>query len=141
MVPQDIARKAKGDTATVARRDTAKAKPAEPAPVPSPAPAVAAQQADSVAAPVFKVQILASVELLAEGNSQFKGLTGVESFREGRMYKYMVGASADYAEVVQLRKSLADKFPQAFIVAFRGAEKMDVQEALREYRAAKAKTN
>ena len=90
-------------------------------------------------APVFKVQILASATPLKAGNSQFKGLTDVSSYQEGGMYKYTVGASSDYQEIYQLRKSIVGKFPQAFIIAFRGSEKMDVNEAIREYKSKKVK--
>ena len=90
-------------------------------------------------APVFKVQILASATPLKTGNSQFKGLTDVSSYQEGGMYKYTVGASSDYQEIYQLRKSIVSKCPQAFIIAFRGSEKMDVNEAIREYKSKKVK--
>ena len=90
-------------------------------------------------APVFKVQILASATPLKAGNSQFKRLTDVSSYQEGGMYKYTVGASSDYQEIYQLRKSIVSKFPQAFIIAFRGSEKMDVNEAIREYKSKKVK--
>ena len=90
-------------------------------------------------APVFKVQILASATPLKTGNRQFKGLTDVSSYQEGGMYKYTVGASSDYQEIYQLRKSIVSKFPQAFIIAFRGSEKMDVNEAIREYKSKKVK--
>lgn len=90
-------------------------------------------------APVFKVQILASATPLKTGNSQFKRLTDVSSYQEGGMYKYTVGASSDYQEIYQLRKSIVSKFPQAFIIAFRGSEKMDVNEAIREYKSKKVK--
>ena len=45
------------------------------------------------------------------------------------MFKYTVGCSEDYHEIYQLRKSIVDKFPQAFIVAFRNGVRMDVNEA------------
>jgi N-acetylmuramoyl-L-alanine amidase len=90
-------------------------------------------------APVFKVQILVGTERLRPNDRQFKGLTGVESFREGRMLKYTVGHSTDYNEIYQLRKRILNKFPQSFIIAFRGTEKMDVNQAIREFRSRKNK--
>lgn len=100
-------------------------------------PAVPAKAKGS--APVFKVQILVSSSQLKANDPQFKGLTGVSSYKEGGMHKYTVGASGDYQEIYQLRKSILDKFPQAFIIAFRGNEKMDVNEAIREYRKSNGK--
>ena len=85
--------------------------------------------------PVFKVQILASSRRLAEGNSHFKGLDGVDCYEEGGLYKYTYGASADYNEVYRLRKSILDKFPEAFIIAFKNGAKMNVNQAIREFKS------
>ena len=85
--------------------------------------------------PVFKVQILASSRRLAEGSSNFKGLDGVDCYEEGGLYKYTYGASADYNEVYRLRKSILDKFPEAFIIAFKDGEKMNVNQAIREFKS------
>ena len=85
-------------------------------------------------APVFKVQILVSSSLIKAGDSRFKGVKGVDSYMENGMYKYTVGASEDYNEISRLRKQLLDKFPQAFIIAFKQGGKMDVQAAIREFK-------
>ena len=87
--------------------------------------------------PIFKVQILASGNYLKPGNSQFKGLADVTFYQEGNMFKYTVGASSNYQEIYQLRKSILNKFPQAFIIAFRGDTKMNVNEAIQEWRKAR----
>lgn len=83
---------------------------------------------------VFKVQILASTTELPAGDRQFKGLAGVESYREGNLWKYTVGSSTDYNEIARLRRNILDKFPQAFIIAFKNGQKVDTQEAIREFR-------
>lgn len=87
--------------------------------------------------PVFKVQILASSQLLKSGSSQLKGTADVDHYQEGGLYKYTVGASVNYNEIYQLRKTLLEKFPEAFIIAFKNGEKIDVREGIREYRAHK----
>ena len=84
--------------------------------------------------PVFKVQFLASSSKLKTGDSRFKGMTGIDSYKEDGMVKYTVGASTDYNEIYRLRKSIIDKFPQAFIIAFKNGSKMNVQEAIREFK-------
>ena len=61
-------------------------------------------------------------------------MKGVDSYMENGMYKYTVGASEDYNEISRLRKQLLDKFPQAFIIAFKQGGKMDVQAAIREFK-------
>ena len=55
------------------------------------------------------------------------------------MYKYTVGASTDYQQIYQLRKSLLSKFPQAFIIAFQDGVKVDVNEARRKTKGKKKK--
>ena len=105
----------------------------------SPSLSTLSPQPSALNPPVFKVQIVASSVKLKKTDSQFKGLTGVDSYEEGGMTKYTVGASANYQEIYQLRKSVLDKFPQAFIIAFRGQEKMNVNEAIREYKSRKTK--
>ncbi len=89
------------------------------------------------AVPVFKVQIVASSSLMKLNDSRLQGLSDVNYYQEGGLYKYTVGASEDYNEVYKLRKSLADRFPQAFIIAFRNGQKMDVREAIKEFKSKK----
>lgn len=96
-------------------------------------------QAAQSTAPIFKVQLLASTVKLKAGSAQLKGVKDVDYYEEKGMYKYTVGASANYAEIYQLRKQLLDRFPQAFIIAFKDGKKVDVNEAIREYKANKKK--
>ena len=91
------------------------------------------------AAPVFKVQIFISSTKLKAGDKKFKGLTNADFYKESGMLKYTVGASTDYNEIYRLRKEVLSKFPEAFIIAFRGTEKMNVQEAIREFKKNKTK--
>jgi len=77
---------------------------------------------------------MASDRQLAPNNRQFKGLQGVESYKEGNLWKYTVGASENYNEIKQLRKNILSKFPQAFIIAFKNGERMDVNAAIEEFR-------
>jgi N-acetylmuramoyl-L-alanine amidase len=105
---------------------------AVPQPAQQPASAEASAQPD--AAPVFKVQILASDVLLKAGSKQLKGQKDVDHYRDSGMYKYTVGASANYNEIYQLRKKLLALFPQAFIIAFKDGKRTDVQQAIREFK-------
>lgn len=83
--------------------------------------------------PVFKVQILAASTQLKPSSPHLKGETQVEYFQEGGMYKYTVGSSTDYNAINQLRKQLAAKFPQAFVIAFKNGQKTDVRAAIQEF--------
>ena len=84
--------------------------------------------------PVFKVQILASSALLREGDARFKGLSGIGHYKDGGLYKYTVGESADYNAMNRLRREIADKFPQAFVIAFKDGVRMDINEAIGEFK-------
>ena len=85
-------------------------------------------------APIFKVQILVSSRVLRKGDAHFKGEETYDSYQESGMVKYTIGASANYNEIYQLRKSLLDKFPEAFIIAFKNGKKYDVNQAIREFK-------
>ena len=93
----------------------------------------------TVEAPVFKVQILVSSQKLKVGDSRLKGQKGVDSYVENGLTKYTVGASENYNEIYHLRKSLLDKFPEAFIIAFKGGKRMDVQQAIKEFKNKRVK--
>ena len=67
-----------------------------------------------------------------EDASQFKKLTPVEYYQENNLYKYTYGTTPSYKEIVALKKSIQDKFPDCFIVAFKGTQKISVQEALKQ---------
>ena len=84
--------------------------------------------------PIFKVQIAATSQKLPTDSPVFMGVKGVEYYTENNMTKYTVGASTDYEEIRQLRSSLAEKFPQSFIIAFRDGYKMEMWKALKEYK-------
>ena len=85
-------------------------------------------------APIFKVQILVSSRVLRKGDAHLKGEENYDSYQESGMVKYTIGASANYNEIYQLRKSLLDKFPEAFIIAFKNGKKYDVNQAIREFK-------
>ena len=95
--------------------------------------------ADAKDEPVFKVQITTSDRKLSSGNSRLKGVDDADSYYENGLYKYTVGSSTNYNEIYQLRKTLLGKFPDAFIIAFKNGEKMNVQEAIREFKSNKNK--
>ena len=83
--------------------------------------------------PVFKVQLLVSSNVLKSDDNRFKGLTNIESYKEG-LYKYTYRASTNYNEIYRLRKQILDRFPDAFIVAFKNGNKMDINAAIQEFK-------
>jgi N-acetylmuramoyl-L-alanine amidase len=98
-----------------------------------------ADNISSSSLPVFKIQIIASDRKLRSGDKALKGLEGCEVFEEGYYHKYTYGASTDYNEIHSLRKQIIDKFPQSFIIAFKDGKKMNVVEAIKEFKSSKAK--
>ena len=99
------------------------------APQPEPHPAASAD-----GRPVFKIQILVSSLNLKDGDAHLKGLTGCERYEENGMQKYTYGASENYNEIYRLRKQILDKFPEAFIIAFKDGRKTDVNQAIKEFK-------
>ena len=95
---------------------------------------VAQKKPEPKDAPVFKLQIFVSDRILRKGDAHFKGETDYESFREGNLVKYTMGASSNYNEIYRLRKSLQEKFPEAFIIAFKSVQKYDLNQAIREFK-------
>ena len=90
-------------------------------------------------APVFKLQILASSTKLKPTDPQLKGQKQADCYQEGGLYKYTLGSSENYNEIYQLRKNQLTNFPQAFIIAFKNGQKMNVQEAIQEFKSKKVK--
>lgn len=85
-------------------------------------------------APVFKIQILTSTKSLSLHDKQFKGLKGIEYYKENGLYKYTYGASTDYNEILRLKRSISSKIKDAFIIAFKNGKKMDTVKAINEFK-------
>ena len=75
--------------------------------------------------------------LIKAGDPRFKGLSDVGHYQDGGLYKYTVGNSTDYNAINRLRREISDKFPQAFVIAFKDGVRMDVNEAIREFKKVK----
>lgn len=82
----------------------------------------------------FKVQILTSSRPLTKNDARLKGLKGVDYYKEGGVYKYTYGASSDYNKVARTRRNISGQFKDAFIIAFKKGEKINVHEAINEFK-------
>lgn len=140
-VPSIVPSEYKEEKASVVAKSTTRAavRTAPASKVKEKAPSVAKQPRQVQDEPVFKVQVLTSSRVLRAGDSHFKGETEIDSYQENGMVKYTIGASTNYNEIYRLRKSLLEKFPEAFIIAFKNGEKYDVSQAIREYKQNKNK--
>ena len=79
----------------------------------------------------YKLQILISDKLLKTDNKLFKNIDAsrISYYTENKMYKYTFGSTKSYKEIIELKKSLKDKFPDCFVIAMKGTEKISIQEA------------
>ncbi len=96
---------------------------------PEPAPAPVATTDSGVR---FKVQIATSAKRLDTRSKEFKGLEGVEEHKGAGVFRYTVGDEPTLATARELQQRCRDKgFEGAFIVAYKGGERIDLQEALK----------
>ena len=84
--------------------------------------------------PIFKIQFLTSDKKLPAGSKLFKGLTPVGHYQEKGIYKYTYGDSYDYNKVLKTKRQISTKFKDAFIIAFKNGKKMNVNEAIKEFK-------
>lgn len=66
---------------------------------------------------VYKIQILASADLLKQNNPRFCGLAPITTYKENNLYKYYYGESQDKREIEEMLKDVKKKIPDAFIVS------------------------
>lgn len=125
----DVSARQQPEQRTVAETTPQQQEQQTVAPQPAPQPAASAD-----GRPVFKIQILVSSLNLKDGDAHLKGLTGCERYEENGMQKYTYGASENYNEIYRLRKQILDKFPEAFIIAFKDGRKTDVNQAIKEFK-------
>ena len=118
---------AEPDTATEPDKVTKK-------PVPATQKKITGDQARTSAKPVFKIQILVSNKILPKGSKQLKGVSPVSYYREKGLYKYTYGENTDYNKILRMKRNITPKFKDAFIIAFKNGEKMNVNEAIKEFK-------
>lgn len=111
----------------------------------SPKAEVIAESRDDIPAPVnpdvpiFKVQILSSSRKISLNDETLKGLKGCECYQDGTLWKYTYGSSTNYNEIRKLQKELTNRFPDAFIIAFKNGKRTNVNEAIQTFLQLKKK--
>lgn len=81
---------------------------------------------------VFKVQIASGKNKLATKSYNFKGLKDIERKKVGAYYKYYYGASNSYKHTQKALKFAKEKgYKSAFIVAFKGTERVPLSKVLK----------
>lgn len=121
---------------TPAEEETAAAPQPQAQAVRTQAPPKQDMAAASVAGkPVFKIQILTSDRKLPSRSKLFKGLSPVDSYRENGIIKYTYGADTNYNKILRLKRNKVDsKFKDAFIIAFKDGQKVNINQAIREFK-------
>lgn len=95
---------------------------------------IVAESATNDSEITFKIQILTSSKPLTKNDKRLKGLKNVDYYKEKGLYKYTYGASGDYNKVLRTKRSITPQFKDAFIIAFRNGEKMNINEAIAEFK-------
>lgn len=88
---------------------------------------------------MFKIQILTSSSPLTKNDKRLKGLKEVDYYKEKGIYKYTYGASTNYNKVLSTKRNITPQFKDAFIIAFRNNEKMNINEAIAEFKKSRNK--
>lgn len=83
----------------------------------------------------YRVQFLYSARKLPQGSSLFKGIEPTGEIEENG-YKYTVGATTDYNEIVRLHNEVKKKFSDAFIVKFDGSQRSVIIPTQRDQQVA-----
>ncbi len=66
---------------------------------------------------VYKIQVLASADLLKENNPRFRGLRPITTYKDNNLYKYYFGETTNQEEINEMLKDVKKKIPDAFIVS------------------------
>jgi len=78
----------------------------------------------------FTVQISSTNSKKPLVPSNFKNLNDLNEFASQDRFRYTSGRFKLYQEAVDYRKKIADKFPDAFVIAFKGTNIVPLQQAI-----------
>ncbi|APG59527.1 N-acetylmuramoyl-L-alanine amidase family protein [Christiangramia salexigens] len=80
----------------------------------------------------FKVQLAAGSKKIDPKPYNFKGLSGVNRVKEGKLFKYYYGSTSDYLKIQRLhQEAIKSGYTASYIVAFKDEDKITVNEALK----------
>lgn len=88
-----------------------------------------AAYAQATERPIFKLQLFSSPKKLNSNAADFRGIRNADFYVENGLYKYTLGADSQYEVIAKLRREMLQLFPDAFIVAFLGKNKITVAQA------------
>ena len=79
----------------------------------------------------FVVQFMALPEKIALTDKRFKAIPKVNCYFEGNLWKYTAGSEDNLQSAKELLKEVQARYPDAFIIAFKGDKKIPVSEAVK----------
>lgn len=65
----------------------------------------------------FKIQIASSTNSISTSSDFFKGFKNIEEFKIDEYFKYTIGSTSNFEKIVEYKKNIEEKFPDAFIIA------------------------
>ncbi len=83
-------------------------------------------QSDSTRQEIWYAVQIAAMTTRIHIPTLFKGETDIQEQKIGNHYKYFVGRFNDYQQALNARQELHAKFPEAFIIGFKGMEQVPI---------------
>ena len=80
----------------------------------------------------LKVQLKSSTERIPTTSKIFKGIENVEEIKIDGVYKYTVGCEQDMQKILQIQSEVRKKIPDAFVIAVKGNQRIDINTAKKE---------
>ncbi len=80
----------------------------------------------------YRLRIFTSDKKMDANHIFFKGLSPIECYVENNSYKYTYGKTKSLEEIKSLKQTIAKKFPDAVIAAFKGNEPIPLQNVNRQ---------
>jgi len=69
---------------------------------------------------------------LKNGSNDLFGYTDVKEYYFKGIYKYYIGQTSDFNEILKLQNEIRKKVPDAFVVAFKNDKPISIKEAMKE---------
>jgi len=79
---------------------------------------------------LFKVQIASSRNPIPLNSKFFNGLNNIKEYKSNNIYKYTVGSKNEYKQILHLKDSIINIFPDAFIIALQKDTIIPLKKAL-----------
>ena len=79
----------------------------------------------------FVVQFMATPENIPLTDKRFKSIPDVNRYFEGGLWKYTAGNEKDLPSAKKIMQEIKAKYPDAFVIAFKGENKIPVSEAVK----------